>query len=225
MTKFSLGSSFLNSQKRQRSDRKPKMLAYSATKLVWINKKTKILIDKEASILYDYTLIMNSDISQEELKYKLNYFPDTGVFTWRDVPENYRFKNKIAGLTTINGYIRIKIYQKHFYAHRLAWLYIHGKLPDNFIDHINKNRADNRIINLRDITCSENGRWRGKDRDNSSGYKGVFGHPESKKWRAQIRKDKITYHIGTFETKEEAALAYNKKAIELFGEFAWLNDI
>lgn len=191
-----------------------------------MSKNTKILIDKEASIRYYYTQIMNSDISQEELKYKLNYDSDTGIFKWKDIFENRRFKNCVAGkVNPSSGYIHIKIHQQYFYAHRLAWLYIHGVFPDNFLDHINKNRSDNRIINLREVTSRQNNQWRTKNNDSLSGYKGVYSHPNSQKWRAQIRKDGKSYHLGTFEEKEEAAIAYNNKAIELFGEYAYLNII
>jgi len=91
------------------------------------------------------------------------------------------------------------------------------------VDHINGNGLDNRRENLRICTNTENLRNRGKDRDNTSGYKGVVIKKGEKKFRAQIRVNQKTIHLGSFSTPEEAARAYDDAAREYFGEFAWTN--
>jgi len=91
------------------------------------------------------------------------------------------------------------------------------------IDHINHNGLDNRRENLRICTRAENGRNRGKQKNNTSGYKGVYWAKSNKRWRAQIKKDNKLIHIGMFDILEEAARAYDAKAKELFGEYAQLN--
>ena len=91
------------------------------------------------------------------------------------------------------------------------------------IDHINHNGLDNRRENLRICTRAENSRNRGKQKNNTSGYKGVCWYKRDKKWRAQIKKDSKKIHIGYFDIIEDAARAYDAKAKELFGEFAHLN--
>jgi len=93
------------------------------------------------------------------------------------------------------------------------------------IDHRNHNGLDNRRENLRVATASENMMNRGKTRQNSTGYKGVYKTGDSmlNPYNAKIQKDKKVYCLGHYKTAEEAARVYDKKAIELFGEFAVLN--
>lgn len=96
--------------------------------------------------------------------------------------------------------------------------------PDGLsIDHINGDGLDNRKINLRVCTTVENGRNRGKQKDNTSGYKGVTWHKRHKKWYAQIKADGRNHFLGHFYDPIDAALAYDKAARELHGEFAKTN--
>lgn len=92
-------------------------------------------------------------------------------------------------------------------------------------DHINGDGWDNRRDNLRICTRSQNKMNGNIHKDNTSGYKGVFWQKRDKKWMAQIQIDGKLKYLGLFITKEEAALAYNEAAKELFGEFARLNNI
>lgn len=91
------------------------------------------------------------------------------------------------------------------------------------VDHRNRNGLDNRRANLREATHAENMRNRGLGRNNTSGFKGVSWHTTGKKWQAKIKVDGKGRHLGLFRTAEEAALAYDVAALELHGEFAWLN--
>lgn len=97
------------------------------------------------------------------------------------------------------------------------------------VDHINKNPLDNRRCNLRVVTVSQNAMNQAKQKNRSSKYKGVNLDKEkqhhAKKWRAQIKKEGKRIHLGRFLTEKEAAEAYNKAALELFGDFASLNVI
>ena len=90
-------------------------------------------------------------------------------------------------------------------------------------DHINGDRLDNRRANLRVCTHAENARNRGGDSRNKSGYKGVNSSKNGKRWMAYIRLAGKTTNLGTYDTKEEAARAYDEAALSLHGEFAWLN--
>lgn len=90
-------------------------------------------------------------------------------------------------------------------------------------DHKNQNKRDNRRSNLRPATYSENGANRGLHRNNTSGFKGVCWNAGTKSWKAQIRCLGEHYYLGLFAAAEEAARAYDAKALELFGEFAHLN--
>ena len=160
----------------------------------------------------------------EQLKEVLDYNPDTGVFTWKKTCRNRVVVGSVAGNKDNHGYICIKINRKPYKAHRLAYLYMTGNFPENFIDHINHIRDDNRWTNLRDATYSQNQFNKSTNKTNTSGYKGVSWNKQVKKWRAQIKYMKKSIYIGYYTTPQEAAEAYNKKAIELSGKFAYTGD-
>lgn len=105
--------------------------------------------------------------------------------------------------------------------HRL----IMGVSIKQLIDHINGNGLDNRRRNLRPATKAQNMMNRGPQRGNKSGYKGVHLDVASGKWIAIIKYDGRNKALGRFNTKEQAAQAYNEAAAENFGPFAWLNPI
>lgn len=124
---------------------------------------------------------------------------------------------------------RYKWYEDHGYARTSSFgkkLYMHRLLMDaksKHIDHINGNKLDNRKENLRLCTNAQNRINVNKYKNNKSGYKGVSFH--SNLWRATIVRNGKQYSLGYHKSKEEAALAYNIKAKQLFGEFANLNEI
>jgi len=143
--------------------------------------------------------------------------------------EDYIKLNKI---TWYYDYRKYGGYAKHSDKKNNTSIYMHriilNSKNDKFVDHINGNTLDNRKINLRICTPQQSVMNRGKQINNSSGYKGVYeskDQPRNKKWVAQIRLNRKTIFIGLFLTKIEAAKAYDKKAKELFGEFAKLNNI
>jgi len=92
------------------------------------------------------------------------------------------------------------------------------------VDHKNRDKLDNRRDNIRLCTRGQNNANRGVSRG-SSKYKGVFWETRSKRWRAEAAKDKVVYTVGRFRDEKEAALAYNKKTLELWGEYARTNVI
>ena len=147
----------------------------------------------------------------------LVYNPDTGEFLNKTNGRG-RIKGKILNTIDNNGYIRLVIKAVHYSGHRLAFLMTYGYLPE-FLDHKNNIRHDNRLKNLRECTRSQNNQNK-KKRKSSRKYIGVYKLP-SGSWRATCKQK----HIGCFDTEEEAAEAYNKRAIELFGEFAFTNKI
>lgn len=93
------------------------------------------------------------------------------------------------------------------------------------VDHIDGDRLNNQRSNLRLATSSQNKANRGPRKDCKSGYKGVSLHKKLRKWTARVKTPATYKHIGVFNTKEDAARAYNKAAIEVFGPFAWLNPV
>jgi len=109
-------------------------------------------------------------------------------------------------------------------AHRVAWAYVYGEWPALDIDHIDGQRGNNSINNLRLATNRQNQANR-KAAFGKSIYKGVCFHKAHKKWMAQLKNNGETEFIGYFSSQEEAALAYNKRAISIHGNFASLNVI
>jgi hypothetical protein len=107
-------------------------------------------------------------------------------------------------------------------------VYMHQMIlgfPGSKVDHRNGNGLNNRRYNLRTATDSQNQMNKRIGRNNTSGFKGVSFQKSARKFKAYIRKEGKLHHLGLFMTAEEAAAAYNRKALELFGEFASLNDL
>lgn len=156
----------------------------------------------------------------------LMYNGENGTLWWKvrgDVPDrvNTRLAGKMA-FTSVNdkGYLHGGIHGKSFAAHRVCWAIHYGIWPSNHIDHINGIRNDNRIINLRDATNSQNLMNRGKQVNNKSGYKGVYFRKDRNKWQANIHINGRCMYLGRFDTADKAHDAYCKAANNIHGEFA-----
>lgn len=143
---------------------------------------------------------------------RLNYDPETGVFTWKHSPSNNVKDGDVAGFLNKKGYLEIGYNNKLHKAHRIAWFIYYGKWPAGDIDHINGIRSDNRIKNLRDVTNSVNLQNQHKARaNNKSGLLGVHWSKRSKKWEASICIDGKNVYIGVFTDKNKAHEAYLSK--------------
>lgn len=154
-------------------------------------------------------------ITQERLRQLLDYSEETGEFQWR-TNHNSRAKAGTVAGTPQNGYIAISVDGERVGAHRLAWMYVHGKWPKHHIDHIDGNRQNNRITNLRDVPQAINMQNQRKPyRINTSGYMGV-SHQRGK-WVAQICVEGRRKWLGTFKTPEEAHAVYVKAKEQLHG--------
>jgi hypothetical protein len=159
-------------------------------------------------------------LTQARLKELLSYSPVTGLFTRRVITCNKVRIGDIAGTVDKSGYIHIRVEGKIYKAHRLAWLYTQGQMPPNMIDHINGIKDDNRLVNIRLATRSQN-LGNSKIRLNSiSGLKGVSWVGMRGKWRARINIEGNGKHLGMFKCKHEAHEAYRQAANKYFGEFA-----
>lgn len=158
-------------------------------------------------------------LTQAKLKDILHYNSKTGVFT-RIKNVGLKVKSgEIAGSYNTAGYRRIKINGTEHLAHRLAWLYVYGSFPLLSIDHINCTKDDNRILNLREATNSQNAMNKFLVKSNTSNFKGVTYHKSSRKWQAGFQIMGKFKYIGLFDTPEMASLAYQKHTKIAFGEF------
>lgn len=164
----------------------------------------------------------------ELIKSRFSYWPESGkVFykaqdfgqnpTPRQKQWNSRFANKEAGYVSENGYIRVSIDGKQFYAHQIAFALMTGGIP-NEIDHINLNKADNKWSNLRIAEHHQNASNAFKRCTNKSGFKGVSWSKSNKRWRMEISHRGKVY-FGYFLTKEEAYESYCAYAEVLHKEY------
>ena len=158
-------------------------------------------------------------LTQARLKELLHYDPETGVFTWR-VSRGGIAAGSRAGTPDKEGYDRIKADGRKYGSHRLAFLYMTGSPPPDEVDHINREKGDNRWSNLRLATSRDNRGNEGLRRNNTSGYRGVTWDRQCRKWRAQGGHCGRTIHLGRFDTLEAAAEAARKWREKTFKEFA-----
>ena len=157
-------------------------------------------------------------LTQSRLKELLHYDPETGVFTRATKRFGIRVGD-IAG-NIYKGYVRIKVDNKLYRAHRLAFLYMLGTWPEDQVDHIDLCRANNIWANLREATHAQNQHNTQKPKRNKSGYKGVYFAKDRAKYRAEIRINKKSTRLGQFNTPEEAYEAYCAAAKIYHKEFA-----
>lgn len=143
-------------------------------------------------------------ITQECLKSELDYDPITGYFT-RKVSKTPTVQiGQRAGSVNGNGYRQILIQGEYVQEHTLVWIYMYGNLPTYQIDHINHNKEDNSLLNLRDIPHSVNVKNKPKYKSNKSGITGVIWEKDREKWSAYITLNKSRIRLGSFESLEDA---------------------
>jgi HNH endonuclease len=139
-------------------------------------------------------------LTHDRLKELLSYDPKTGLFTW-NLDRNERIKKgEQAGTIDHKGYVRIRIGNKKYRAHRLAYLYMTGEWPTTILDHINRNRSDNKWSNLRPVTERYNYYNASDNRNNSSGVRGVHWQKGINRWVAKIGE----HHRKCFARFEDA---------------------
>jgi len=141
-------------------------------------------------------------INQSELIARLDYNLETGIFVWKVSAANNKVKiGDVAGNKTKTGYCKISICGEEYYAHRLAFLYVKGYMPD-VIDHINRDRFFNAFGNLRESSYTKNQRNRSLNSNNKTGTTGVT--KSGNKYCASIKLKGIKKHLGTFSNKTDA---------------------
>jgi len=161
----------------------------------------------------------------KQLKEFLDYNPDTGIFTWikklhRRMQD--RLVGQEAGVTNSwNYYIQIRFKGHQYRAHRLAYYMHHGIDPlEKLVDHIDGDKSNNKINNLRLATFSQNGTNRvNLPSNNTSGVIGVSWDKKPKKWKALIMINGKNKHLGYFINKEDAIKARKEGEIKYFGDF------
>lgn len=159
-----------------------------------------------------------SRISYERLRELVNYDPGTGIMTRKIRTSNRVHIGDVVGTIIGNGYWLARVDKHLAYNHQFAWLYAYGEWPESHIDHVNGDITDNRLVNLRLATVSQNQANKKRPSHNTSGYKGVW--KKRQRWCAEIKKDGVKMYLGTFDDPLTAHAAYVQAAQKLFGEFA-----
>lgn len=158
-----------------------------------------------------------AELTLAHLKCLLKYDPDTGA--WTRLVNRAGAKAGIrAEAPMLNGYRQVVVDRRHYLAHRLAWFYTHGVWPAGDIDHIDRNRSNNSLKNLRVVTRGQN-ITRAVRKIGKSGLRGA--QRRGNRWRGVIGFDGENVHLGYFDTKELAHEAYLTAAKKLFGECAY----
>lgn len=142
-------------------------------------------------------------LTQDRLRALLAYDPDTGIFTWITPTSNRVKKGAVCACKDKHGYVVIRLDSRLYKAHQLAWLYMFGEFAKE-LDHINRVPHDNRIVNLRIASRSEQMHNAGMLRNNTSGVKGVSWHKTAKKWHVRIWSNGVCHSFGYFDSLELA---------------------
>ena len=157
-------------------------------------------------------------ISHDDLVRLLDYEPNTGLFRWKTKISRKAVVGELAGCHRADGYVVIKLNGTRYRAHRLAWLYMTGQWPTEFVDHRDGDRSNNRWANLRLANRSENMWNMVGHSDSRTGLKGVTR--DDRRWIAQIAANGSSHWLGSFKTAADAQSAYAAAAIRYHRDFA-----
>lgn len=155
-------------------------------------------------------------LSRDRLLQLFEYDPLSGYFISRVNHRKFREGKPVGSKSKRYRFIRID--KTAYLAHRLAFLYVTGSIPP-CIDHVDGDGLNNKWENLRACTMSQNQANRKRNKNSKHPYRGIQRNKNSSSYFARISYGGVTYRLGTFSSPEEASLAYEKKAKELFGEF------
>jgi len=163
-------------------------------------------------------------LSPAELRERMSYDPETGIFVWLQCGRPQRIGTKVGSLND-KGYLCTQFVtraggNRQFKMHRLAWLYMMDSWPEIEVDHINLDKADNRWRNLRSVSRSENMCNRNTFANNTSGQKGVNYHIRRRAWAARIQRGGKRISLGYFEEKDAAIQAYRAAVDKYHGSYA-----
>lgn len=161
---------------------------------------------------------LNKQHSPEEIKSAFRYDQNTGKLYWKI--DKFKIKSgKIAGTLHRSGYRQVMYKGVHYQEHRVIWCLVHGEWPDLFIDHIDRNRSNNRLENLRLATRSENSCNTVVKVNSVSGIKGVNWHKASQSWLVRLQINGVRTEIGRFSSIEEAKRAIENARLSTHKEF------
>lgn len=165
----------------------------------------------------NFTKTNKEDLTRDLLSKVVKYDPALGTLTWiSNLHSKRAIPGRIAGsLVSTTGYRSITIFGRSYLEHHLIWFIHYGVWPKGQIDHINQKRDDNRIINLREVTKSENARNRSRRKDTKTGEHGIWYNARTRKYVAEITLNGKKVYQKSFDDPDEAVKARKEKSLEL----------
>lgn len=155
---------------------------------------------------------------RDEILDYLNVNIVTGIIIWKQKSSRKTVLGSIAG-TFKDGYRDVVFRRKHYRIHHIIWRVAKGYWPKE-LDHVNRNKSDNRIVNLREADRAEQAWNTGLSRDNTSGIKGVSWHKKSRMWRVRINVRNEQIYLGIFKDKSDAERRHQQAVKHYHGDFA-----
>ncbi len=156
-----------------------------------------------------------SELTLQTVLDMLEYIPKTGTFLQKKKRPRIKV-GSIAGCVTPKGYRYIQLGSRKYAAHRLVWFIEKGNFPSMFIDHIDGNKLNNKITNLREVTNKQNTENRKAQKNSKTGVKGVSFNSKLKKYVAQIQHNGKNHYLGVFDSVEDAEHRYKAEALNFF---------
>lgn len=158
----------------------------------------------------------------KELINVFRYDQESGKFFWLITPTNNKASagDEAGSIKSKSGYCNLRYKGKDYLAHRAAWFFVHGRLPTNQIDHINRNRSDNRIENLRECTPSQNQKNQSINKKNTSGCSGVTWQASRNKYLVTVCVSGKRMNMGRYSDLHDAVRARKAAEQKFYGEFA-----
>lgn len=160
-------------------------------------------------------------ISHQDLLHILDYDKMTGIFTWKNPLSRRVKRGMVAGSSHSKGYVSIRVQGVLYFGHVLAWFYVYKVWPKTLLDHVDTDKKNNRISNLRESSHSQNAANAKVHKDSVVPLKGV--RKIRQKYEARISVQGCQKNLGVFDNPEDAGRAYDKAAVEHFGQYALTN--
>lgn len=154
-------------------------------------------------------------LTQKQVQELFDYDPDTGEVKRKVGVTNNAKKGSIVGWLNGEGYFNVKIHKTSYKLHRVIWLYVYGSWPTGVIDHVNRDKTDNRFCNLRDTTVQTNNINKGVRKDSKTGVPNVTWRERDQLFYAACKRDGKQNYLGSFNNVEDAAKAVEKFKAEI----------
>lgn len=166
-------------------------------------------------------MAVRDDIDPTIVRELFDYDPTTGILTWRKPAGRH---GRIPAGSPVGGrhndYRAVRIFGRFHRIHRIAWAHFYGRVPRGYIDHVDGDKLNNAISNLRESTASQNKANERRRSNNTSGLKGVSFDRRRGRWSASITSEGKPHWLGYFDDPRDAHAAYAIAAETLFGRFA-----